>query len=95
MTQVAHEACGLKRTSVTSNITCTVRRKTIFPREPKATSFVICIEFSPSSPLFGAVLLFDLLAFAGEGPVALDGLLGLASGFGDAGGFEVFEEVDA
>ena len=44
---------------------------------------------------FGAVLLGDFFAFVGEGPVALDGLLGFAGGFGYVVDAEIFEEVNA
>ncbi len=44
---------------------------------------------------FGAVLLWDFFAFVGEGPVALDGLLGFARGLGDVVDAKVFEEVNA
>ena len=37
----------------------------------------------------------ELPAFAGEGPLALDGLLSFAGGFGDVVDLEVFEEVSA
>ena len=44
---------------------------------------------------FGAVFLGDFFAFAGEGPFALDGLLGLARGFWDVADAKVFYEMDA
>jgi hypothetical protein len=44
--------------------------------------------------LLRAVFLRDLLAFVGEGPFALEGLLGFARCFGDFVDLQVFEEVD-
>jgi hypothetical protein len=43
----------------------------------------------------GAVFLGDFFAFAGEGPLAVEGLGFFADGFGDIVDLEVFEDVDA
>ena len=44
---------------------------------------------------FGAVFLGDFLTFAGEGPLAIEGLLFFAHSLGHFVDLEIFEDMDA